>query len=98
MHWRAHALLSGALISFATAAPLSRGAVVTPLRFKPHEPHADGSRRRLALRDGWRLDGNLHTLGYFAGARPVRFSGGPMVCPIVHYPITSHALLFAFLS
>ena len=43
-------------------------AAVTPLRFKEPEPHSDGSRRRLGLREGWRVEGNLHTLGYFAGA------------------------------
>ena len=40
---------------------------VTPLRLvsPPVDPET-GSRRRLRLRDGWRLEGNLHTLGYFA--------------------------------
>ena len=38
----------------------------TPLRLVMPEPHADGSRRRLALRDAWRVQGNLETLGYFA--------------------------------
>ena len=40
---------------------------ITPLKFVGFD-NADGSRRRLALRDGWRLEGNLHTLGYFSGA------------------------------
>lgn len=39
----------------------------TPLKFVQPD-RVDGARRRLALRDGWRVDGNLHTLGYFAGA------------------------------
>lgn len=45
----------------------SNRAAITPLRFSAPPPYAvNGSRRRLALRSGWRLSGNLHTLGYFA--------------------------------
>ena len=49
---------------------ISNAATVTPLRFTPHMPdeatHLAVRRRRLSLADGWRLDGNLHTLGYFS--------------------------------
>ena len=51
----------------AMLANASNRAAITPLRFSAPPPYAvNGSRRRLALRSGWRLSGNLHTLGYFA--------------------------------
>ena len=45
---------------------LSNHSVVTPLRFVSHADADGTARRRLRLQDGWRLAGNLHTLGYFA--------------------------------
>ena len=50
------------------AAAALANSSVTPLRFLAPPPSPDGSRRRLRLRDGWNIAGNLHTLGYFAGA------------------------------
>ena len=43
---------------------------LTRLSFKPHNLSTDTRRgRRLAaVSDGWRLNGNLHTLGYFAAS------------------------------
>ena len=52
---------------------------VTPLHFIAHTDETGAARRRLALRDGVRLDGNLHTLGYFSadicvGTPPTTFN------------------------
>ena len=44
----------------------SGSSSVTPLRFVAHTDESGAARRRLALRDGVRLAGNLHTLGYFS--------------------------------
>ena len=57
-----------ALAALSPYYPLSNATPVTQLRFiaPERDPH-DGSRRRLSIKDGWRLEGNLHTLGYFAG-------------------------------
>ena len=56
--------MSAAFAQHAIVAPNTSAAVVTPLRFKMAPPNPDGSRRRLALRDGWRIQGNLVTLVY----------------------------------
>ena len=39
---------------------------IVRLHFTSPPRALNGTRRRLALRDGWRVQGNLHTLGYFA--------------------------------
>ena len=47
--------------------PAAGNSSVTQLRFLGHpDPNATATRRRLQLRDAWRVAGNLHTLGYFA--------------------------------
>ena len=50
-----------------TDEPANLTAGVTQLHFRLADaPPGAVRRRRLALRDGVRLEGNLHTLGYFA--------------------------------
>ena len=62
----------GEIMALLRAGP-TPGATVTQLKFVSANASAPGvsRHRRLALRDGWRLEGNLHTLGYFSGARAV---------------------------
>ena len=73
-----HAAIVGAPPTLSGSA-----SVVTPLRFVLAHPNSTATARRRARRlastaDGWRLEGNLHTLGYFAaelcvGAREQEF-------------------------
>ena len=73
-----HAAIVGAPPTLSGSA-----SVVTPLRFVLAHPNSTATGRRRARRlastaDGWRLEGNLHTLGYFAaelcvGAREQEF-------------------------
>ena len=48
------------------SAPPSNATSFTRIRLVEPALDAHGARRRLRLRDGWRLRGDLHTLGYFA--------------------------------
>jgi hypothetical protein len=63
--------------------PINWTQGITPLVFVQPD-RVDGARRRLALRDGWRVEGNLHTLGYFAGSRHCRTH--KLVPPLLHLP------------
>lgn len=64
-------MLADALLTNLSAAG-ARPPPVTLLKFVGHDNHEGANatlvsrRRRLALRDGVKMEGNLHTLGYFA--------------------------------
>ena len=59
------------MVNLTAAAPAHLlSGTVTPLRFLGHANTTNDEfatrRRKLALHDGWGMEGNLHTLGYFS--------------------------------